>query len=93
MVRHAAWAGHDFMVEPVIQFVGRLPQTRSGSQLDLGGDRHVEGVYQVGVEELPDRRRPAAEPYILALRGRPGLLEDGGGVTVDEVECGVGQGE
>jgi hypothetical protein len=26
VVRHAAWAGHDLMVEPVVQLVGRLPE-------------------------------------------------------------------
>jgi hypothetical protein len=64
------------MVEPVGQLVGRLPEARSGSELNLGGDRDMKGVDEVGIEELPDRGRPATESDILALRGVPGPLED-----------------
>ena len=76
VVRHSARAGHDVEVEPVEQLVRRLPQPRSGAELDRG-DRDVQGVDEVGVEELPDGGRPAAEPDVLALRGLLGLLEDG----------------
>jgi hypothetical protein len=65
----------------------------SGSELNLGRDRHVKGVDEVGVKKLPDRGRPATESDILALRGLPGPLEDRGRIAVDEVECGVRQGE
>ena len=51
----------------------------------------MQGVDEVGVEELPDGGGAAAEPDVLALRGLPGLLEDRGRVAVDEVERGVGQ--
>ena len=38
----------------------------------------MQGVDEVGVEELPDGGSPAAEPDVLALRGLPGLFEDRG---------------
>ena len=76
VVRHAAGARHDLMVEPVDQLLRRLPQARSGAELHLRGNRHMQGVDEVGVEELPDDGRPATEPDILALRGLPGPLED-----------------
>ena len=91
VVRHAAWARHDLKVESVEQLLGRLPQPRSGAELHLRGDRHMEGVDEVGVEELPDGGRPATEPDVLALRGLPGPLEDCGRISVDEVERGVRQ--
>jgi hypothetical protein len=37
----------------------------------------VQGVDEVGVEELADVGRSATEANVLALRGAPGLLEDG----------------
>src|ERR1700704_4145291 len=80
------------MVEPFVQLVGRVPEARSGSELHLG-NRHMQAVDEVGVEELPDDGRPATEPDILAMRGLPGPLEDYGRITVDEVERGVRQGE
>jgi hypothetical protein len=88
VVRHSAWARHDLKVKPV-ELLRRLPQPRSGAELHLRGDRHMEGVDEVGVEEPPDGTRPAAEPDILALRGLPDLLEDCRRITVDEVERGV----
>ena len=41
----------------------------------------MQGVDEVGVEELPDRGRPATEPDILALRGLAGPLEDCGRIS------------
>ena len=53
----------------------------------------VQRVDQVRVEELPDGGRPAAEPYVLALRRGARLLEHRGRVPVDEVERRVRQRE
>src|SRR3981081_157403 len=80
------------MVKPAAQLVGRPPEARSGPELHLG-NRHMQAVDEVGVEELPDDGCPATEPDILAMRGLPGPLEDYGRITVDEVERGVRQGE
>ena len=49
----------------------------------------MEGVDEVGVEELPDDGRPATEPDILTIGGLPSPLQDCGRITVDEVERGV----
>ena len=42
VVRHTAWARHDLKVKPVEQLLRRLPQPRSGAELHLRGDRHME---------------------------------------------------
>jgi hypothetical protein len=79
-------------MESVVQLVGRLPEARSRSEFHIG-DRHMEGVDEVGVEELPDGGRSAAEPDVLALRRLSGPLEDCRRITADEVEGGVRQSE
>ena len=93
VVRHSAWARHDLKVKPVEQLLRRLPQPRSGAELHLRGDRNMEGVDEVGVEELPDDGRSATEPDILALGGLAGALKDCGRITVDEVKSSVRQSE
>ena len=92
MVGHTTGAWNDFEVEPVTQLVGRFPESHPGSEFDLR-DHHMHGVDEVGVQELPDRGGPAAEPDVLALGRIPRLIEDRCGVGVDEVERGVAEGE
>ncbi len=63
-----------------------------GSEFDLR-HRHVQGVDEVGLEELTDGGGATAEADVLArcLRSRP--LEDRSRISRDEVEGGIGQGE
>src|SRR5215470_768981 len=75
VVCHAARAGHDLEMEPVEQFIGRLPEAQAGPELHRR-DRYVQGVDEVGIKELPDGGDPAAESDVLALRRLPRLFED-----------------
>lgn len=61
-------------MESVEQFIGALPQSASSAELDQG-HRHVQGVDEIGVQELPNRVRSTTEPDVLTLGGRSGLLK------------------
>src|SRR5882757_5606145 len=92
VVDYAARTGHDLEVELITQLIGRLPESRPGSELHPR-DRHVHRVDETGVEKLPNGGGSAAKPDVLALRSVPRPLEGRPRVGVDEVERGVGGGE
>ena len=66
VVDHAAGAGDDLEVEAVGELVGRLPEALAAARLDRR-DGHVQGVDQVGLEELPEDGGPASEADVLAV--------------------------
>src|SRR5690606_23819804 len=73
VVRPAAPAGHHLEVKTTGQLPGGFPELESGAELDRR-DRHVHGVDEVGVEELPDRGDAATEPHVLAPPALPRVV-------------------
>ena len=93
VVRHPARAGHHLVVEPIVELIRRLPQSRAGADLYVRGDRHMQGVDEIGVEELPDGRGPAAEPDVLAGSGLLGPRGDRDRICCDEMKGRIRQRE
>lgn len=58
VMHHPTGAWYDVAVEPVEQLLRRGPQPRATTQRD-GRDDDVQGVDEVGVQELPDGVRAA----------------------------------
>lgn len=61
-------------MEPVEEVVRARPQALAATELD-GRDRHVDGVDEVRLQELPDRGDAAPEAHVLALGGLGGSLQ------------------
>ena len=77
-------------VVPVEELVGRVPEAFAAAEVD-GRHGDVQGVDEIGVEELADGLDAAAEAHVLAVGGGLRLGERVGGRGVDEVEGRVGE--
>jgi hypothetical protein len=70
------WARHDPKVNRSSSSSGDSHRRDPAPSFTCGETATLQGVDEVGVEELPDGGRPTTEPDILALRGVAGPLQD-----------------
>ena len=74
-------------LEPLLKVLKAVPQAPSASQ-DDGHHDDVHVVDKIGCQELTNRCRPPANPYVQAAGRLPGRFQGRGGARVDEVERG-----